>query len=47
MPPMTENTVVIAAFRHALFGLASPMLNNITSGGIGKKEDSANATAAR
>jgi hypothetical protein len=40
MPPSTEPIVVIRANRHAFVGFDKHMGNNITSGGIGKKDDS-------
>jgi hypothetical protein len=40
-PPNTEPIVVIYANLHTLDGLAKHIGANITSGGIGKKEDSA------
>jgi hypothetical protein len=47
MPPNTEKTLAIHAFLQAEFGLASPIEMSITSGGIGKKEDSINAITPR
>jgi hypothetical protein len=41
IPPRTDPTVVIKANFHAFFGFDKHMGNNITSGGIGKKDDSA------
>src|SRR5674476_834124 len=45
MPPVTEATVHQAASRNARSGRASDIGTSITSGGIGKKELSTNATA--
>src|SRR5450759_4875989 len=45
MPPVTEPTVHQAASRNARSGRASDIGTSITSGGIGKKELSTNATA--
>src|ERR1039458_5334256 len=45
MPPVTEASVHQAASRNARSGRASDIGTSITSGGIGKKELSANATA--
>src|ERR1035437_5566608 len=45
MPPVTEATVHQAASRNARSGRASDIGTNITSGGMGKKELSTNATA--
>src|SRR5665213_3241740 len=47
MPPVTEASVHQAASRNARSGRASDIGTSITSGGIGKKELSANATAVR
>tara|TARA_B110001469_G_C9560847_1_gene278192 strand:+ start:204 stop:416 length:213 start_codon:yes stop_codon:yes gene_type:complete len=41
IPPKTEPTVAINANLHALDSFARHMGANITSGGIGKKDDSA------
>ena len=47
MPPNTEVTVVMSANRQALFGLAKLMGASITSGGMGKNDDSAKLSAPK
>jgi len=47
IPPNTEVMVVKNANHHARFGLATDIGANITSGGIGKKEDSAKLNAPK
>lgn len=47
MPPHTEAIVVISANRQAEFGLANTIGASITSGGIGKKDDSAKLNPAK
>ncbi len=46
-PPATEAIVHTVANHHARFGRASDIGSSMTSGGIGKKELSANDTAAK
>ena len=46
-PPNTEPIVAIKAKFHALEGFAKHMGANITSGGIGKKEDSVTLSIKR
>ena len=47
MPPTTEATVVTSANCQAFSGLASVMGASITSGGMGKNDDSAKLRPAR
>lgn len=46
-PPKTDATVAKLAKRHALLGCASDIGASITSGGTGKKTDSAKLMAAK
>ncbi len=46
-PPSTDPTLQIAAYRKALAGTDSAMTRSSTSGGMGKKDASAKATANR